>query len=179
MTRMINLMLHDTAEHVVKVVIIFGLAGNLVLQARVRKSGNRLDELAVSLLKMAQSLPPGSWTGVFYWREILFLRELDGYTPNAPTNGIIPGGDMQDELPDSVRVLDWPGRSGRGVDVSQQFEHGITVPGVALEGAADLVSETSSFGHERLLERFRVQGDRFFSAGTRYNFSSVMNSHVA
>src|ERR1700693_3925182 len=129
---MIKLMLHDSAEHVIKVVIVLGLAGNLVPQTRVRKSGNGLDELAVSLLQMTQSAPPRGWTGIFHWRKILLLDELDGCPTDASQDGIIPSGDMQDKLPNAVRILDWPGSGNGGSHTSQQFPDGISMPGISL-----------------------------------------------
>ncbi len=55
----VELVLHDAAEHVKKVVIVLRLARNLVLQARVGKGGDRLDELVVSLFRRLDGLTPG------------------------------------------------------------------------------------------------------------------------
>src|SRR5258705_13262263 len=89
LTSMIKLMLHDSAEHVIKVVIVLGLAGNRVVQTGVRKIGNRLNQFGVSLLEMAEGLTPGGWAGVFYRRKILLLGELDGGATDAAPDGVI------------------------------------------------------------------------------------------
>src|SRR5438876_4272778 len=147
---MIKLMLHDSAEHVIKIVIVLGLAGDLVLQTRVRKSGDGFNQLVVSLLEMAEGLTPGSWAGVSHRWKILLLGEFDGCATDAPKDGTIPGGDMQDQFPNAVGIFDWPGSSGGGGHASQQFLDGIAMPSIALESTANLVCETSGFGHESL-----------------------------
>src|SRR5256885_92279 len=55
---------------------------------------------------------------------------------------------MQDQFPNAVGIFDWPGGSGGGGHASQQFLDGIAMPSIALESTANLVCETSDFGHE-------------------------------
>src|ERR1700674_2714179 len=90
LTSMIKLMLHDSAEHVIKIVIIFGLAGNLILEARVGKTGNRFGQFVVSLLKVAQCSPPGGWARVLHERKILLVCKFDGCATDAPGDSTVP-----------------------------------------------------------------------------------------
>ena len=133
---MIKLMLHDSAEHVIKIVIVLGLAGDLILQTGVRKSGDGFHQLIVSLLEMAEGLTPSGGSGVFHGREILLLGQLDGCPTDAATDGIVPSGDMQDKLPNAVGIFNWPGRSGCGRHTREQLPDGIAVPGIAIQASA-------------------------------------------
>ena len=94
----------------------------LAFQAARRMAGqygNGFNQLVVSLLKMAHSSTPGGRAGVFHRRKILLLGELNGSATDASQDGIIPSGDMQNKLPNAVRIFDWPGSSGGGGHTSQ------------------------------------------------------------
>jgi hypothetical protein len=54
---------------------------------------------------------------------------------------------MQNEFPNAVSVEDGLGSGLGGGNSGKELEHGVTMPGFAFKGAADLVGETSSFGH--------------------------------
>jgi hypothetical protein len=94
----------------------------------------------MNLVKMGQSLTPGGWAGVLYRGKILLLGKFDGCATDAPIDGIIPSGDMQNQLPNAVGISNRSGSSGCGGHPREQLLHGIAVPGVPFESTPNLVS---------------------------------------
>src|SRR5690349_21846595 len=155
----VELVLHDAAEHVKKIVILLGLARNLVLQTRVGKGGDRLDELVVSMFRGLDGLPPCSSADIFHRWEVLRVAKLDGLPTGSSADGIVPGCDMQQKFPDAVSTWDRLSRSGFCAHVGKKFENGIAVPGVAFEGAANLIGEADRFSHEESPQTCLVSHD--------------------
>jgi hypothetical protein len=89
----------------------------------------------------------GSLAGVFDGREIFFIAWSARGSGSAAEYGTVPGGNMQNEFPNAVSVGDRLASGLGGGDSAKELKHGVTVPGFAFKGAADLVGETSSFRH--------------------------------
>src|SRR5437763_204503 len=153
---MIELVLHNPAEHIEIIVVALGLAWNLFVQAGVGKGSDRFDELIVSILRKLNRLTPSCFAGVFHWRKVLLIAEGYGCATSAAADSIIPGSNVQKKFPDGVSVFDRTGSRGLGVHVSKKFTKRIAMPGVSFECTANLVSEADSFSHGELHKRCRL-----------------------
>ena len=80
---MIELVLHDPAEHIEIIVVALGLAWNLSVQTGVGKGSDRFDELIVSILRELNRLTPSCFAGVFNWRKVLLVAEGYGIASSA------------------------------------------------------------------------------------------------
>ena len=129
-------MLHDPAEHIKEVVIGLFFSWNLLLQAGIGEPSHGLDKFVVSLAQALDRLPPGGGAGVFDGREVLFVAQVDGLTRSTAAHRAVPGRDVQDQFPNTVRVLDRPRCCLLGVDVLKNFENGVSVPRVTFKSAA-------------------------------------------
>ena len=139
---MIELVLGNAVKHVGKVV---PLAGDAIAQAGIRQSGNDLDEPVVRSFRGGNGLAPGCLGRLGYGRKIIGAGGL-AFLSTEPNDGrIVPGGDVQHELPYAVDVRERSGGSGTGIDVIQQLEERGAVPSLAIKGAAKLIGNERSF----------------------------------
>ena len=112
----VKLVLGDALEHETDVV---GLARNLFGEPLVGQPLDGHHQLPMSFLHMIDGLLPFRRTFVLDRREILFIPELESLPQHdSAVYGIIPGGDVQNELPDAMNVLDGMHRRRGCIDVS-------------------------------------------------------------
>src|SRR5277367_5420515 len=155
---MIELVLHDSAEVVVEVVVFRRLARNQFVQAKIGESLYRFHEQVMSRLQLLDSLAPRRFAGIGHRRKILLAAQSVAPALGSAQNGSIPGGYMQNQLPDAVRLLDGMSRGGFGIHVGQNLQQRVAVPGISFEGTAELVSQTGGFGHTNLLKTLSFRG---------------------
>ena len=78
---------------------------------------------------------------------VVELKSLAKFAKNdAAVYGVVPGSDVQGDFPDAVSFRKRMRGRGLGVYIGEQFEHGRAVPGVALEGVAQLFRKLRGFG---------------------------------
>src|SRR5580698_9456422 len=148
---MVELMLHDTADVIEKIVITLRLARNSFLQPRIGEGCYRFYQLAVSMFGVLNRRAPRRLTGVLYRRKILFILRLRGSASDARKDRGVPGSNVQRELPDAVRVFDGMCRCHLCIDAIEDFEKRIAVPGLSIKGTAYLVGKARSFRHTMFL----------------------------
>lgn len=145
---MIELVLGNAMKHVGKVV---PLAGHAIAQAGTRQSGNDLDEPVVRSSCGGNGLPPGCLGCFGYGRKIMGASGL-AFLSTEPNDGrIVPGGDVQHQLPNAVDVCQRLGGSGTGIDIGQQLNECGPMPSLAIKGAAKLIGYQGSFGGRTIL----------------------------
>src|SRR5215469_16977275 len=97
---MIELMLHDSAEHIKKRVVGLALALDLLPEPRIGKLSNQLDEPLVRFLQLVDRVSPRRLAGILYRGEILAIGKIDHRSRPPAPDRIVPGGDVQDQFPD-------------------------------------------------------------------------------
>src|SRR5579864_6513848 len=104
------------------------------------------------MLCVFDRLVPSGFADVPYGREVLFVDQLYSHATDARQNRTIPGGNVQNEFPDAVRVRYGMGFGHLGIDALEQFKKRVAMPGLSIKGTAYLVGKTGGFGHAALLE---------------------------
>src|SRR5271167_3847281 len=108
---MIELVLHDPAEAVIEIVVLRRLARSSFPEPGIRESRYSIYQLVVSGLQLLDSLAPRCRTGVGHGREILLVAQPCGLAPATSQHSAIPCGDVQNQLPDAMGILN---RTSRG-----------------------------------------------------------------
>jgi len=143
----VELVLDDAAEQVEEVVMGLILARDLFLQARIGERSNRLHQLVMRMLRVFDCLLPRSFAGIFYRRKVLCVARLYCPASDPLHSHTIPGGNVKNEFPDAVRILDRMCGCTLGIDAFEDFDDRVAVPGLSIKSTADLVSKSGSFGH--------------------------------
>lgn len=139
----VELVLGDALQHEIEIV---ALTGDAVAQARLGQGRNDFDQSIVSAHGLSYGFAPCGFCRFWNGREIIRTFRLTPFSGQPADGGVVPGGDVQNKLPDAVNVWNWFGSGGRGVDILQQIEHCGAVPGIAVKGAAKLFGLESGLG---------------------------------
>src|SRR4029078_11509019 len=101
---MVELVLHDSTEQVIEVLVGLFFPGHLLLQTGFRKRCHGLNQFMVFLFDGLDITTPCGIASVLNWRKVLGITELHGVALGSADRRAIPGGNMQQQLPDTMRV---------------------------------------------------------------------------
>ncbi len=137
--------LHRAVQHETHVVVF---AGDGVIQSRFGQRCDEFDQLVMSLAKRRDGALPRRLGGAVDVAEVLGVGE-GGLLATKPANDdLLPSGEMDDQLPDTVRLVHGTRERGFGVDAFENFHERRAVPGLAIEGAGELVNDEFDLRHE-------------------------------
>jgi len=140
---MIELVLRDAMKHVIEVV---PLSGNSVAEALIRKPFHCSNQQFMRFRCVSHSLLPRDLCRLRNRWKIVFSFEL-GFMASKPLYaGPIPRRNVKHEFPNAVNVSQRFRRRRFCINILQQFHQCRPVPGLAVEGAMQLIGNESGFG---------------------------------
>ena len=79
--------------------------------------------------------------------EVLGIREGGSLPLQAPGDDLLPSGEMDDEFPNAMGIVDGTRERGFRLDTLEDFPECRTVPRFAFEGTVELINDERDFGH--------------------------------
>jgi hypothetical protein len=121
------------------------------LQKAFRREGTHgTQQLLIQFLQGLLALPPSLRTARRHWRPIFFRRELRILATKPPKDQSVSTDQVKDYLPNAVRSGYWVSCGVFRRDTRQHLEYRGPMPGLALEGPADLICQELHIQQHRL-----------------------------
>src|SRR5450432_1535976 len=107
--------------------------------------------------------------------EVVFIAERNTLSTNSANANLLPDGDVQHQFPDAVRGGKRSGGCCLRINSIQDFDQRWAVPGLAIEGAIELVNDELDLRHEKSLAKLARVGRTFLSNAFDFAFGSCLN----
>src|SRR5579883_2528967 len=154
LARVIELMLGDSVEHEGDVV---PLARDAFAEAVFGETARRAEQVRMRFSGLGNGLLPRRGALVGDGREILAPLQLHGLAKDdAAVDGIVPGGDVEYEFPDTVSACDEMRGGGFRGDTGEKLQDSGAVPCCAGKGVFQWLGDAGGFRHGLASCRFQA-----------------------
>src|SRR5262245_5327041 len=146
LTRVIQVVLRRAGELGVRRV----LGAQLLQKAFHREGTHGTLQLLIQFLQCVLAFAPSLRTAHRHWRPLFFRRKLRSLATKPPKDQSVSAGQVKDDLPNAMRSGYWVSCGVFRRDTRQHLEYRGPMPGLAPEGAADLICEDLHIQGHRL-----------------------------